>query len=278
MAKKNIYKVDNYCFAIGVLLLILGLSIFVDPRTYNEVTIRQGTSYTFENKNGRTVDQIRTIAGADEVIESRFPLIRSIIGVNGLIILSIGITYRRRENKIIAVWNALDRTGEAKVNDLAVSLGLDRAFITGHLKDINAQRGAYYVWDQGSDKIVDGKLMTDFLLVTECKSCGSKIDEKISFDQLSPPKCKYCGNPVSVPADLNKLKQDILLTRDVATGDEKKFNVGIFVALLIFFWPGAIVYLVLHRGSLLSLGRKICFPTSREDTTPPTIPAPRDLP
>ena len=256
MAQKDIYKIDNYFITIGTILLIIGLiSILVDPRTYNEVSIRKGDNYTFDDKNGRTLDQIREETGADEVTESGFPLVRSVLVVNGVILLVIGMFYRRQENKIIMVWNALDRTGEAKVSDLAASLGLDRAFITGHLKDINAQQTSYYVWDQGSDRIVDGKLMTEFLVVVDCKNCGGKVDEKVSFDLLSPPKCKYCGSPVSSAEDMNKLKKDILMTREVVAAGTSEFNVVIFIVLMIFFWPAAIGYYLVKKGGKMDFSQ-----------------------
>jgi hypothetical protein len=257
MAKKDIYKIDNYFITIGTIFLIIGLTIFLDPNTYMEVSIRKGDTYQYEDKHGRTLDQIKTEKGADEVTETTFPLIRSIILGNGIILLVIGIFYRRRENKIIAVWNALDRTGEAKVNDLAASLGLDRTFITNHLKDINAQQTSYYVWDQASDRIMDGKLMTEFLLVVECNNCGSKVNEKVAIDLISPPKCKYCGSPISSSESLNKLKQDVLTTHATVVAsqaaDKKEFNVVLFIVLMIFFWPGAIVYLIMKKSDMIKV-------------------------
>ncbi len=250
MPNKDIYKIDNYFITIGTIFLIIGLTIFLYPSTYNEVSIRNGDKYW------RTLDQIKTEKGADEVTETTFPLIRSIIFGNGIILLIIGIFYRRRENKIIAVWNALDRTGEAKVNDLAASLGLERTFITSHLKDINAQQTSYYVWDQASDRIVDGKLMTEFLLVVECNNCGSKVNEKVAIDLVNPPKCRYCGSPVSSSESLNKLKQDILTTHAAVANqasDKKEFNVGLFTVLMTLFWPGAIVYLIMKKSDMFNV-------------------------
>lgn len=260
MAKKDIYKIDNYFVTIGLVFLIFGLiTIFLDPRTYNEVAIRKDgadlagggkqENYTFENKNGRSLDQIRIETKADEVTELGFPWVRTIIGANGLLLLIIGIIYRKRENKIIAVWNALDQTGEAKVDDLSRTLGLDRNFITKHLKDINAQQTSYYVWDQKSDRIVDGRLMKEFLVVVDCINCGSKVDEKVSFDLLSPPKCLYCGSLIAAPQDLNKLKNDILQTRkDVDNSSKKEVNTVVLVVLLIFCWPAAIVYVIKQKS------------------------------
>jgi hypothetical protein len=51
-----------------------------------------------------------------------------------------------------------------------------------------------------------------------------------------------------VPVDhLNKMKQEVLASMQIQQSAEEKgkeFSIPIFVVLLIFFWPGAIFYLV----------------------------------
>lgn len=256
MAKKNIYRIDNYFIAIGFGLLILGaLSVVLDPRNWNDVVVKEAvgktTRYSWTNKNGRTLDQIREGKGERFVVEdvvSGFPLIRSIMIANGLILLIIGYKYRSRENKIISVWNALEHSGEARVEGLGVSLGLTREFILRHLKDINAQRQWAYTYDSRSDKIINTRLQSEFLIFVDCASCGHKINEKVSLDLSNPPRCQYCGTSVSAE-HLNKLKLDVLsgmqtapATATVSGGGE--FTIVLLVVLLIFFWPGAVFYVV----------------------------------
>jgi len=253
MARKDIYKIDNYFITIGYVLLIVGgLSMALDPFLWNEVSIREGTqqqaSYKFENKNGRTLEQIRKEKGDRYWVEERsFPLIRTIMAANGLILLLIGSAYRSREKKIISVWRALEQTGEARVPELSISLGLSREFIIKHLKEINAQQQAAYTYDSRNDKIVNNRLLTEFLVQVDCVNCGGKISQKISLDLSNPPRCQYCGTGVSVD-HLNKLKQEVLLAVQVpAEGQQSEFSIGVFVALLLFFWPGAIVYYVVKK-------------------------------
>jgi len=260
MAKKDIYKIDNYFITIGLIFFVFGfLSVLFDPRTYNEVVIlKRGASlasgghvenYTYDDKRGRSLEEIRIASNADAVTEVKFPWIRAIIGLNGILIFTIGVYYRKRENKIIAIWNALERSGEARVDELALSLGLDRNFVITHLKEINAQQCSYFVWDQSKDKIVDSRLKTEFLIVVDCKSCGSKLNEKLSIDVLSTPKCEYCGNPVASSDDLNQMKKELLANRDaIKKADQKNFSAGIFVTLLIFFWPAAIYYIIKNKS------------------------------
>lgn len=57
MARKDIYKIDNYFIAIGYTLLFLGaLSTLFDPHMWSEVVIKETvdgkTRHTFEDKPG----------------------------------------------------------------------------------------------------------------------------------------------------------------------------------------------------------------------------------
>ena len=256
MAKKDIYKIDNYFIAIGYTLLIFGLlSVALDPRNWSDIVIKETvdrtTRYSWDNKNGRTLEQIRQEKGERFVVEDvvrGFPLIRVIIIANGLILLVIGYAYRSREKKIISVWHALEHAGEAQVEGLRVSLGLSREFILTHLKDINAQQQSAYTYDSRGDKIINNRLQSEFLIFVDCANCGHKINEKVSLDLSKPPRCRYCGTGVSAE-HLNKLKQDVLAnmqTTPAATtpmgGGE--LNIIILVVLLIFFWPAAVVYVI----------------------------------
>lgn len=264
MAQKNIYKIDNYFIAIGYGLLILGLlSLVLDPRNWSDVVITEKTGttthYSWDNKNGRTLEQIRQEKGENFVVEDvvrGFPLIRSIMAANGLMLLIIGYGYRSREKKIISVWNALEHAGEARVEGLGVSLGLSREFILKHLKDINAQHQSAYTYDSASDKIINVRLQNEFLLFVDCANCGHKINEKVSLDLSNPPSCRYCGTSVSAE-HLNKLKQDVLAGMQAApaaavapaggsSGGE--INIGILVLLLIFFWPAAVFYVIKKKS------------------------------
>lgn len=264
MASKDIYRIDNYFIAIGSALLIVGLlSLALDPRNWSDVVIKKienkTTHYSWDNRNGRTLEQIRLEKGAGYVVEDvvrGFPLIRLILIANGFVLLFIGYAYRSRENKVIAVWNALEHAGEARVDGLSVSLGLSRDFILKHLKDINARRQSAYIYDSRSDKIINARLQNEFLIFVDCANCGHKINEKVSLDLSNPPRCRYCGTGVSAE-HLNNLKRDVLANMQaapsaaaaaVADGSSGKINIAVLVALMIFFWPAAVIYLVKKKA------------------------------
>jgi hypothetical protein len=265
--KKDIYKIDNYFIRIGFVMLILGGLGFLDPSLWYDVTVSSTsggqTTYTYENLGGRTIDEMRQEKGDQFVITAwSFPWTRTILVFNGLIIVAIGYFYRSREKKIISVWNALDHSGEARVGDMSLNLGLPREFILKHLKDINAQTNAAFTYDSRSDKIINNKLLTEFLVLVDCVSCGNKINQKVSLDLSNPPRCNYCGT--GVPADhLNKLKQEVIQNIQVAAAAPvvSEFSVGIFVVLLIVFWPAAVIYVIKKKvmvsGGVAAVGTQV---------------------
>jgi hypothetical protein len=251
MAKKDIYKIDNYFITWGyILFFVSSISMALDPFLWNEVSIRSVASngaynYTFESKDGRSLAQIEQEKGPGFTVEERsFPYIRTFLAINGMLLLIVGYTYRGREKKIIAMWNAIERTGEARVGDLSLNLGLPREFILKHLKDINVQTQGAYSYDSRTDKIVNNRLLTEFLVLVDCVSCGNKINQKVSLDLSNPPRCNYCGT--GVPADhLNKLKHEVLLSIQATPAPAtSEFSVGIFILLLVLFWPAAVIYVI----------------------------------
>ncbi len=268
MPHKNIYQIDNYFIAIGWFLLVTGLlTVALDPFRWNDLVVKERsgntTNYTFANKAGRTLEVARRDITRDKgerfTVENSnpgFPLVRLIFLLNGLILLGIGYTYRAREKKIIALWNALDHAGEAHVEGLTVALGQSREFILASLKHINAQRHAAYTFDSRSDKIINSRLQSTFLVQADCAKCGHKISQLVQLDLSNPPRCQYCGTGVTAD-HLNQFKRDVLASLHSAPAAQatastaapgNEINVVLLVVLLMLFWPAAVVYVIRKKA------------------------------
>ena len=250
--KKDIFKIDNYLIGFGIFLLVVGgLTTFLDPRTYNDLVVLNGSKVSFENYEGRTLEQVQKELGSDaEIIVTEPPLLRPIIGISGLILLIIGIVFRKKENKIHSIWDALEKTSEGKVRDLAVSLGLSRKFILDNLKHINAQQGAYYVYISANDTIMDGELLEEHIISIQCSGCGNNINKKVSLTVLEELHCPYCAAAIPV-GELSKLRSKIVQENKpwIQPASNAGMSIPIFIILLIFFWPGAIIYFVVKKNS-----------------------------
>lgn len=250
MAKKDIFKIDNYLIRIGVLFLIIGvISLFSAPGLYTDLLITGDNQIYFEKWEGRTLEEVQAEKGEKmDIMVLDFPTKRIILTISGFFLLLIGIVYRKKENKIISVWDALDRTTEAKVADLSVSLGVSRDFILQNLKHINAQQNAYYVYVSSNDSIVDGRLMGEHVVSLKCSGCGNTINEKVSLTDLHSTSCPYCGAGIEV-GELSKKRTEILHKNATETAETSDFSTGLFIFLLLFFWPAALIYYVVKKGN-----------------------------
>ena len=89
--------------------------------------------------------------------------------------------------------------------------------------------------------------------ILECPNCGYQLNQ-------AERVCKYCGSPnssfVMVPQRESNRQVPSILNQNYSnqsnsnsnnstnTTQKKDFGCLIFVLLLIFFWPAAIVYLI----------------------------------
>ena len=78
----------------------------------------------------------------------------------------------------------------------------------------------------------------------ECPGCGNIITEGEAC-------CKYCGNanPIYVaprkPLFTSNPVEDTTTTSQTSvTKPGKRFSIVIFIILLIFFWPAALIYAI----------------------------------
>ena len=84
----------------------------------------------------------------------------------------------------------------------------------------------------------------------ECPNCGSILD-------LKEPTCPYCGAPnpyYEGSAPSKKPKYEPPAPRPQTTVPQQNpqapvkqpvsFSVAVFIILLIFFWPAAIIYII----------------------------------
>ncbi|MBQ2700876.1 MAG: hypothetical protein IJF65_06940, partial [Clostridia bacterium] len=76
----------------------------------------------------------------------------------------------------------------------------------------------------------------------ECPGCGCKVTLKDNY-------CPYCGCAINktIKDELSSTASDIgnSINNGINQVRKSEFNVGIFILLLIFFWPIAIIYLIL---------------------------------
>ena len=228
-SKHDIYKIDNYLIKIGLVIFAFSMLLLIGFITeYNK----------------------------DPNLEENIPplvfLVFFIIG--SLSLLIIGYIVRKKEQTVSIVLTKLRQTIEVSVTDLSVQTGISRIKILNSLKIINRRLPDFYIWNQKIDTIADGRLKRTVALVEKCSSCGNTIGKEypVAADQL--PECPYCSTLLS-SEEWNRVKSDSIKTikeedlhsinnRYAHAAKDKSFSWPVFIFLFIFFWPGAIIYLL----------------------------------
>ena len=160
--------------------------------------------------------------------------------VAAVLMLVAGYYVRRQENRALVLWGILEHAVEVRVGDLTSSTGLSREELRKVLAVVNAQPGTYYVWDAENDTIVDGRLRKRAVQVDKCASCGATVNATLSLDLAQAPACTYCGGPVSTGADIMRMREETLDSIRGPTRNAKPFSIGIFLILVLVFWPAAL--------------------------------------
>lgn len=169
------------------------------------------------------------------------------------LMLVVGYRVRRDERRIVSVWQILEHSTEARIGELIQATGFDRPFLLRAVRIINQQPNAYYVWDEASDTIIDGRMRSRVVIIERCESCGAGVNAELSMDLADVPACAHCGGPVT-SRDLNRLKQENLSAlRAESLRPSQKFTLWIFIVLLLIFWPAALAYALWSTGVLNDL-------------------------
>ncbi len=175
-----------------------------------------------------------------------------------MVFLLIGYSFRRKEQVTSAIMHKMKITPEAPVADLMKSSGISRRAVEQALLLINRRGLGYYILEGEPEKIIDGRLHRTMVLVDRCDSCGSAISQSFPASQAALPLCPYCGTPVGIDRwnDMRNRaledirKQDapsnqtgnIAPMQAVSAPARKTFSLPVFILLLLFFWPAAIIY------------------------------------
>lgn len=167
-------------------------------------------------------------------------------------LLGAGWTVRRREKRILAIWNWLKRNAEIHVPDLLANSDFERRHLEHAVRFLNNRGFGHYVWDQKTDTIQDAYLRSAVLHVDKCDACGAAVPLDIPIASREVPRCPYCHDPISFDG-LQERRREAIATlraehrpasRSSAERPESvpTFSVALFLLLLFAFWPAALVY------------------------------------
>ncbi len=221
----NIYKIDNYLIKIGYVLLLIIISIFLKS--------------IFPNLNN--------IPASDSIF--KFFLLAFLFS-GSIVMLFFGYYFRRKENMINAILRQLDTAIELSSNELLENTGYSKLQLEDAILTINKNGLGYYVWDKNSGIISDGRLRRRVIYIDNCPNCGHRLEKNIPITMDKIPSCPSCGTAINVNY-INEIKfkeiQNIENEKKEYTSQIKgdKISIGFVIFLSIFFWPAAVIYIIL---------------------------------
>lgn len=164
--------------------------------------------------------------------------------------LAVGTLIRRRERRLVSIWNVLHQNVETDVRDLLDNSAFKRPDIEWAVGLLNRRGLAFYAWRRDTDTIEDGRLGSTMLHIDRCDSCGASVGLSIPASLREVPCCEYCGSAQSAD-QLNRMKREViteLRDRPVSTGSAAarapRMSMGVFVVLVLLCWPAAIAYAI----------------------------------
>lgn len=227
MKNKNIYRADDILVRIATISgIIAGLYALNEMNLY---------------RNNRGEDVLFLVV--------RLCAAASVPLVFGLVGMAIG----RVEKKYLEIWNLLERSLEVTFFEIRATTGYERETVLKALKVLNRRAGAVYLIDPAKDLVYDGRLSGRVAGTSTCPGCGGNVSGLVKLSLTEAPKCPNCGRSIDFLPESSTKEERLRALREedrkaAEAGQESayrgEFKTGIFVILVIFFWPAAIWYLV----------------------------------
>ena len=96
---------------------------------------------------------------------------------------------------------------------------------------------------------------------SKCSSCGAAVSAVLTLDLATAPACTYCGGPVSTGEEIMRMREETLDAIRGPVRHSKLFSIGIFLILVLVFWPAALFYAMWKGGVLDPMMEKLGLAT-----------------
>jgi hypothetical protein len=159
-----------------------------------------------------------------------------------------GFKLRQREKRAWALYRLVDDHVEIPAPDLLRDSDFTAETLSRAIRDLNNAGAAFLVWDRKAGVVQDGRLRSARIQVEDCGACGAKVSLNLRLGDVASAKCPYCHDPLGAERLMEEKAQliDELDTDPEVMSARYKmptnFSVGIFVLLILFFWPLGIAY------------------------------------
>ena len=176
-----------------------------------------------------------------------------------LAMLITGWRVRRYEKTLVEMWQLIVRNNNVGIEHLCDVFSMDRKQVGNAVRRINRRGSAFLVADTEGDVVRNGQQLETMAHSQECAECGASVAVEVRAAG-SHYNCPYCGAGLN-SEDINSLRrqmhdresassrnqQTFFEPAEVASG--RRFNLVVFIILVIIFWPAAIGYAIWVNAS-----------------------------
>ncbi len=184
-----------------------------------------------------------------------------------VVMLTAGYSVRRRERRLVSIWTILKEHGEMPIADLRQMTGFQTKELRSAVGLLNRKLAAGLTWDDAAQTVRHVRLGPRESLThsQRCASCGASVSVEVSArSRPDALRCPYCEGALDGRA-IGALQNQIL-TREARSRNPqpapillrapaperapraKRFSIVLFLILLMFFWPAAVIYAI-HRAN-----------------------------
>jgi DNA-directed RNA polymerase subunit RPC12/RpoP len=268
---KDIHKIDNYLIRVGIvwLFLLVGYgacsggigNIMFSCASDDQKVFHVSTGSNVEIfLSERTLEEVQASYPRSDVnvyepgeIEPFFEGVHPVYLWTPWLLLFIGYIIRREENKVIAVWNIIERSGEISLSDLSTNTGHSRDFLLKAVQLINKHSKHPYHWDQHYNIIYNTSTAGQIFYVEKCANCQASVGQNFRVSKIKAATCPYCQFALITNDMLEHakaVKESNVFKAPSDVSEVSPFNPIVFFVLLVIFSPLAIGYAIWKTGLL----------------------------
>lgn len=226
----NLYRIDDVLLRAGAWCLLVVLALAAGVAATGLATASTGDG-----------------SGAALAALARHAPLLALASLCPVALLGAGASVRRRERRIVAIWNLLKRNAEIHAPALLANSDFERRDLEQAVRFLNNRGLGHYVWDAKADTIQDAYLRSAVLHADKCDTCGAAVALDLPIASREIPRCPYCHDPISCDGLEERRREAIETLRAEhrpASGPRSvpTFSVPLFLLLIVAFWPAALVY------------------------------------
>jgi DNA-directed RNA polymerase subunit RPC12/RpoP len=224
--KHNIYKLDDICLLISwiILAFLIIRLVRLVPHFFNG------------GVTGRSF------------------IVSGILAGSFIFLQAVGRRVRKKEYRMQQIITVILDHKSISIANLSRVTGYPLAELKTDLIDLEKHNRPHIVIEA---ERVSLRIGDSVPISYSCRNCGASATANIRLEEPSIT-CAYCGSPIDLEG-ADEMRKEVLQRAEETSAslrENTQLNIPLLIILFMFFWPGAIIYLVSYsmkknKGNML---------------------------